>query len=321
MGMDGQDGYGEKMSGMSGMGDEGKRGQLPGAMYNRKQEQSPVAKYNRKQEQSPVAKYNRKQEQLPGAKYNRKQEQSSIAEYYEKMRELGCFTLQDVTEMVGERSAVTYLVNDYQRRGYIERIHRNLYTVINWETEEPALTRYQIGSRLFPDAYIALHSAFGAWGYAPEEGNEVFVATQTRFTDFRYNGVFYRRVHPRPNADTVWHEGSLVTSLEQTVVDSLHSFEGEAGLERVAECIMRLPHLDVDKLLDCLERYGNGYLYQKCGYVLEQLQNYVKLPRAFYRECREHCASTVRYMMKGTDGLIYHKEWGIYAPAYLEVGE
>ena len=112
-----------------------------------------------------------------------------------------------------------------------------------------------------------------------------------------------------------------MTSLEQTVVDSLHSFEGEAGLERVAECIMRLPHLDVDKLLDCLERYGNGYLYQKCGYVLEQLQNYVKLPRAFYRECREHCASTVRYMMKGTDGLIYHKEWGIYAPAYLEVGE
>ena len=154
MGMDGQDGYGEKMSGMSGMGDEGKRGQLPGATYNRKQEQSPVAKYNRKQEQRPVV------------KYNRKQEQSSIAEYYEKMRELGCFTLQDVTEMVGERSAVTYLVNDYQRRGYIERIHRNLYTVINRETEEPALTRYQIGSRLFPDAYIALHSAFGAWGYA-----------------------------------------------------------------------------------------------------------------------------------------------------------
>ena len=131
------------------------------------------------------------QEQLAIVKpYNRKQEKLSTVEHYERMRELGCFTLQDITEMVGERSAVTYLVNDYQRKGYIDRIHRNLYTVMDTEREEPMLTRYQIGSRLFPDAHIALRSAFEVWGYAPRRGNEVFVATGTRFTDFRYNGVF-----------------------------------------------------------------------------------------------------------------------------------
>ena len=43
--------------------------------------------------------YDRKPGRLPGVKY------------YERMRELGCFTLQDVTEMVGERVAVPYLVN------------------------------------------------------------------------------------------------------------------------------------------------------------------------------------------------------------------
>ena len=252
--------------------------------------------------------------------YTGSQERPSGAKYYERMRELGCFTLQDVTEMVGERSAVAYLVNDYQRRGYIDRIHRNLYTVMDTEREEPALDRYQIGSRLFPDAYIALRSAFEAWGYASRTGNEVFVATGTRFTDFRYNGVFYRRVHPKTGADKSWVGGSLVASLEQTVVDSLHSFQGEAGLEDVVECIVRLPGLDADKLLDSLERYGNGYLYQKCGYVLEQLQEYVGLPERFYRECREHCASTVRYMVKGADGLVYHREWGVYAPAYLNFG-
>lgn len=250
-------------------------------------------------------------------KHDGEQKQLFIVEYYDRMRELGCFTLQDVTEMVGERSAVTYLVNDYQRKGYIDRIHRNLYTVMDTETEEPVLTRYQIGSRLFSDGYVALRSAFEVWGYAPGVRNEVFVATETRFTDFRYNGVFYRRVHPKPKADTVGVGGSLVTSLEQTVVDSLYNFEGEAGLEDVVECIMRLPGLDEDKLLECLERYGNGYLYQKCGYVLEQLQEYVKLPSSFYRECRDHCASTVRYMVKGADGLVYHKGWGIYAP-YLK---
>ena len=278
--------------------------------------------YKGKQGQIPIVKpYNREQEQLSSVKpYNRKQEQLSIVKYYDRMRELGCFTLQDVADMVGERSAVAYLVNDYQRKGYIDRIHRNLYTVMDTETEQPALTRYQIGSRLFPDACVCLRSAFEVWGYAPQTENEVFVATGTRFTDFRYNGVFYRRVHPRPKADTVQIGGSLVTSLEQTVVDSLHSFEGSRGLEDAVECIMRVPRLDAEKMLECLERYGNGYLYQKCGYVLEQLQEYVKLPEMFYQECRQHCASTVRYMIKGAEGLVYHREWGIYAP-HLKDGE
>ena len=259
--------------------------------------------YSRKQGQDSVA-----------GPYDRKRERLSVVEHYERMRELGCFTLQDVADMVGDRSAVAYLVNDYQRKGYIDRIHRNLYTVMDAETGDPVLNRYQIGSRLFPDAYVALGSAFEVWGYAPRRRNEVFVATGTRFTDFRYNGVFYRRVHAKAGARTEWAAGTRVTSLEQTVVDSLHSFQGEAGLEDVVECIMRLPRLDADKLLECLERYGNGYLYQKCGYVLEQLQEYVGLPEAFYRECRAHCASTVRYMVKGAENLVYNRAWGIYGP-------
>ena len=262
--------------------------------------------YSRKQGQDSVA-----------GPYNRKRERLSVVEHYERMRELGCFTLQDVADMVGDRSAVAYMVNDYQRKGYIDRIHRNLYTVMDAETGEPVLNRYQIGSRLFPDAYIALGSAFEAWGYAPRVGNEVFVATGTRFTDFRYNGVFYRRVHPKVKASTEWVAGALVTSLEQTVVDSLYSFEGSEGLEDAVECIVRLPQLDADKLLECLARYGNGYLYQKCGYVLEQLQEYVGLPEEFYRECREHCASTVRYMVKGAEGLVYNKVWGVYGPVSI----
>ena len=257
----------------------------------------------------------RKQERLSNVEYSRKQEQLSIVRYYDEMYRLGCFTMQDVADIVGEQSGAAYVVNDYQRKGYIDRIHRNLYVTMDTETKQPTLSRYQIGSRLFPDAYISLYSAFEAWGYAPRTCGEVYVATESRFTDFRYNGVFYRHVKRR-NADREEVGGALVTSLEQTVVDSIHNFDKVAGLENIAECIKRLPPLDMDKLLECLRRYGKGFLYQKCGYVLEQLQAYVKLPKAFYQECRVHCPSTVRYMGKGA-GLVYCKEWRVYAP-YLE---
>ena len=67
-----------------------------------------------------------RQKRLPVEEYNRKQRQLSIVKYYDEMRRLGCFTVQDVAEMVEEQSTVTYVVNDYQRKGYIDRIHRNL---------------------------------------------------------------------------------------------------------------------------------------------------------------------------------------------------
>ncbi len=83
-------------------------------------EYSIVKPCNGKQEQLSIAEmHNKKQEKLPVVEmYNRKQEKLPIVEYYERMGELGCFSLQDVTDMVGERSAVAYLVNDYQRKGY-----------------------------------------------------------------------------------------------------------------------------------------------------------------------------------------------------------
>ncbi len=254
-----------------------------------------------------------RQRQLSVEEYTRKQRQLSSVKYYDEMRRLGCFTVRDVADMVEEQSTVTYVVNDYQRRGYIDRIHRNLYAVMDTETGQPVLTRYQIGSRLFPDAYVALYSAFEAWGYAPQICDEVYVATESRFTDFQYNRVFYRQVKRR-EADVEHVGGALVTGLEQTVVDSIHNCDKVVGLENIAECIKRLPPLDVDRLLGCLERYGKGFLYQKSGYVLEQLQSHVKLPKAFYQKCRERCPSTVRYVGKGTGELVYCREWGIYAP-------
>ncbi len=235
-------------------------------------------------------------------------------EHYERMRRMGCLTRQDLEEMAGSRKALPTLLTDFQRKGIIERIRRNLYAVVDVESQRPVLSRYQIGSRLFPDACISHRSAFEALGYVDRPSHDIYVVTKSRFTDFKYNGVFYRHVDMRAEVSAEWVDGARVTTLEQTIVDSIHNFEKIAGLEEVVRCILRAPRPDAEKLLLCLERYGNGFLYQKCGYVLEELQEHVNLPESFYRECREHCASTVRYMAKEAGGLVYSRGWGIYAP-------
>ena len=61
--------------------------------------------------------------------------------YYEKMLELGCFNKSKVMELTGSEAAAKSLLYDYQKKGYIEKIKRDLYAVISLETKQPVLSR------------------------------------------------------------------------------------------------------------------------------------------------------------------------------------
>ena len=93
------------------------------------------------------------------------------------------------------------------------------------ETKQPVLSRYQIGSSLFPDACITHHSAFEVYGYGNQAFYECYVATDKRFHDFEYDGAMYRRVERKPDMEITQQGNIRVTSVEQTVVDSIRDFE------------------------------------------------------------------------------------------------
>ena len=121
---------------------------------------------------------------------------------YEKIVELGCFSLGELVQKLGCCvSTAASLIQAYIKNGYIERIRRDLYVAVSIETKQPILSRYQIGCRLAQDAYLSHHSAFEVYGYANQVFYELYVASETRFSDFVYNGILYRRIAPKENAD------------------------------------------------------------------------------------------------------------------------
>jgi len=75
---------------------------------------------------------------------------------------------------------------------------------------------------------------------------------------------------------------SRVTSLEWTVIDSIADFEKIGGLEELLRCLLLIPSLDCNKLLDALELYGRAQLYQKAGYILESWKEELSLPEPFF---------------------------------------
>lgn len=234
--------------------------------------------------------------------------------YYENLLEMGCFSRAALIELTGSQAAASSLIYSYQQKGYIERVKRDLYVAISLETKQPLLSRYQIGCKLFADACISHHSAFEVYGYGNQVFYECYVATGSRFSDFEYDGVTYHRIERKPDIKTVQIGNIIVTSPEQTAVDSIRDFEKIAGFEEVIRCLMLVPGLKEEEILSCLKYNNNGFLYQKCGYVFDEMQQEFGFSDTFFKECKEHCPCTRRYLMKGEQENIWNEKWGLYTP-------
>jgi len=237
--------------------------------------------------------------------------------YYESLIEKGSFTREQLTKLVGKETIANNIIYEYQKKGLIEQVKRDYYVVISLETKQPILSRYQIGSNMFTDAFITHHSAFEVYGYESQVFYECFVGTEKRFSDFEYNGVLYRRIEKKPNVDVITLGKLRITSIEQTVCDSIRDHEKVAGLEEVVRCLMLIPGLDEQKLLKCLENYSNGFLYQKCGYIFEQLKEEFHFSEEFFDACEKHSSAARRYLVKGLRDNVYHERWKLYTPRSL----
>ena len=68
--------------------------------------------------------------------------------HYEKLLELGCFSKNDLEQITGSEAAAKWLCREYQKKGYIERVKRDLYVAISLETQQPIANRYVIASHI-----------------------------------------------------------------------------------------------------------------------------------------------------------------------------
>ncbi len=237
--------------------------------------------------------------------------------YYEKMIALGSFCLADVVEMTESVNAAKFILESYVNRGLIERVRRNYYVAISLETHQPVFNRYQIASNIYPDAYLTHHSAFEAYGYANQIFYNVYFTSKKKVSDFFYDGISYEQTLNKQNAFIVKNGNIKMTSIEQTVIDSIKDYEKIAGLEETLRCIELIPALDQEIMLRCLENYNNGFLYQKCGYLFENLGKIEGITDTFAKTCLAHISRSKRYLVRDRNDLIYNSKWMLYTPVRL----
>ncbi len=207
----------------------------------------------------------------------------------------------------------TCVIHEYQKKGLIEKVKRDLYAVISLETKQPLFSRYQLASHLFEDAHLSHHSAFEVFGCANQVYNICYVATEKRFSDFEYDGITYHRTEYKPRTEIIRIGDIKTTFPEQTVIDSIRDLDKVAGPEEVLRCLLLIPGLNEQNMLRCLQNADNGFLYQKCGYF-KCLNRDFLFSDEFFAECQRRSSEAIRYFSKDFSENTYHKRWKLYAP-------
>jgi len=240
--------------------------------------------------------------------------------YYKELLELQCFTRTDVERITGNADTANSLLRNYQRKGYIESVKRNLYVAISIETGQTMPNRYRIASHITEGAYISHHSAFEYYGCANQVFYEVYVSGGKRFAPFEYDDVAYRYVAPRIDIGIVERpDGVRLTDIERTVLDSINDFEKISGLEELLRCLELIPRIDEEKMLEYLERYNKQILYQKVGYILSHFKSELRLSERFLEVCEHKVSKSVRYLYNGIkfEKNTFDNHWQLYVPNNL----
>ena len=238
--------------------------------------------------------------------------------YYEQLLEKGCFIWNDVAKMVGNRNTASSLIQSYLKKGYIQSVKRNLYVAINLADGEPVVSRYVIASNLTESAYISHHTALEYYGCTNQVFYDVYVSSKTRFNTFEFNGLTYRYQMSRINDGIVIKpDGTRVTDLERTIIDSINDFEKIGGLEELLRSLEMIPYVDETKLLCYLKSYGKQILFQKTGYILEHFKESLKITDAFFKASEAEISKSVRYLYRDLGKSVYNKRWRLFVPEKL----
>lgn len=239
--------------------------------------------------------------------------------YLEQMQKKKLFDLAFVEHLTGNVMTAKSLLQSYKKAGYIVSIRRGLYAALDLANKNTLASRFEIGSAVNENAYISHHSALEYHGVANQVFYTVTVSSMERFTTFEYDGVTYERYLPKIEKGIQTPAQTplvSVTDIERTVVDCIYDIGRAGGLEELLEALRLIPSLREDQLLSCLEAYGQIFLWQKAGFLLEHFSETLNLSSSFLTTCRSKINNRKKYLIEG-EKMVYYPKWKLYAPRDL----
>lgn len=221
------------------------------------------------------------------------------------------------------RDSVAGALQRWQKQELVTLIRRNMYSVMDLSTGKALADTFEIATRISPSAYVGWHSALEFHGLAHQPFYTMFVGSETRFNNFRFDNVEYQYCKspliPSCENGIVTPMGNpyvRVTDLERTIVDCCDKIDRAGGAEELLHCMEAVVMLDEDKMLHYLSLYDKAFLYQKVGFMLETIQEQAHISSDFISICQTRGAISPQRLTNGADSNKFVSRWRLYVPEY-----
>lgn len=228
---------------------------------------------------------------------------ASTVNFSDFLRGQRVFTVADVDRYLVQFGAAGVgprhrLLEAHRIAGDVIRIRRGLYaTVSRSESRSCAVDPFVVASRLADDAVLAYRSALELHGaVTARRGQCTYLTSQTAPPrEPVWRGTVLRAVsHPTPlvRARTPFYgtmevpcDGTVVrvTTRERTFVDVLNRPRLVGTWEEITGALVGMSHLDVDAVVDYVERLHNRTAAAKVGWVLERHTIGLAVPDTVFR--------------------------------------
>lgn len=249
---------------------------------------------------------------------------NAYMKYLGAFSKLSVFTTDEISGLFASHKTKERTLSTYVAGGNLVRVKRGLYAAINPASDHPYAGRFEIASKLMPDAYVAYHSALEYHGIANQVFNIVQVCSASDFRPLDFDGLTYTHVYPGVNVGVLETELSSVirvTDLERTVIDCIDRIELSGGLEEIEAAIGACAYLNEAKLKEYLEAYDKNFLYQKAGYLLSNANSF-GLSDDFFAYCKSKIGARKSYMTENAaTGTEFNSDWNLFVPKKNGYGE
>ena len=117
-----------------------------------------------------------------------------ILNLYFELLKTPVFTVEDVNKYYDNMDSARSAIKRLMKEGMVAKIRNNMYTCISGETGAPVANRFQIASKITPTSYVSHHTAMEYYGITDQVYYDVYVASETSFREFEFDGYTYRYV-------------------------------------------------------------------------------------------------------------------------------
>ncbi len=197
----------------------------------------------------------------------------------------GTISIGEAVEILGVSSTdAAKMLSRWSRKGWLSRVKRGLYIPVPLESrtaDVPLEDPWLIAERLYIPCYIGGWSAAEYWDLTEQIFRTVVVMTTQKPRDrsptIRGTNFMLRTVSEKAmfGFQSVWRGQTkiLVSDPTRTMLDMLNDPSLGGGIRSTADMLrnyLRSENKNLELLTEYAERFGNGAVFKRLGFLLER---------------------------------------------------